>query len=116
MKLGASLTAVTLMLKVCGALVSTPPLEVPPLSCSVMVIAAVPFAFAAVVNVTTPVGLIDGPAEKSAGLVLPVTLKCTVWPDSLAGPGLIAVAQGFTVCGPASSSTVISAPLVKLGA
>ena len=31
-KLGASLTGVTLMVKVCGALVSTPPLAVPPSS------------------------------------------------------------------------------------
>ena len=44
---GASLTAVTLMTKVCGAEVSTPPFAVPPLSCRVNVIVAVPLAFAA---------------------------------------------------------------------
>ena len=44
---GASLTAVTLITKVCGAEVSTPPLAVPPLSCRVNVIVAVPLAFAA---------------------------------------------------------------------
>ena len=32
MKRGASFTAFTVMVKVCGALVSTPPLAVPPLS------------------------------------------------------------------------------------
>ncbi len=31
-------------------------------------------------------------------------------------PSLMAVAQGFTVCAPASSSTVWSGPLVKEGA
>ena len=46
-KLGASLTAVTLMTKVCGAEVSLPPLAVPPLSCARTVTVAVPFAFAA---------------------------------------------------------------------
>jgi len=35
----------TLMTKVCGALVSTPPFAVPPLSCSVMVIVAEPVTF-----------------------------------------------------------------------
>ncbi len=55
-----------------------------------------------------------GPAENSPGLVLPVTLKVRVWvPPS---PSLMAVAQGFTVCAPASSFTVWSGPLVKLGA
>ena len=44
-KLGASFTAVTVIVNVCGALVSTPPFAVPPLSCSVTVIVAVPIAF-----------------------------------------------------------------------
>src|SRR5688572_25970977 len=43
-------------------------------------------------------------------------LNVIVWPDSSAGPGLIAVAHGFTVCGPASSATVWFGPAVKLGA
>ena len=47
MKLGASLTAVTVIVKVCGADVSTPPLAVPPLSESVSVIVAVPLALGA---------------------------------------------------------------------
>jgi hypothetical protein len=44
---GASLTAVTLIVKVWAALVSMPPLAVPPLSCSRTVIVAEPFALAA---------------------------------------------------------------------
>jgi hypothetical protein len=43
-KPGASLTPVIVTVKVCGADVSTPPLAVPPLSCSVRVIVAVPTA------------------------------------------------------------------------
>jgi hypothetical protein len=46
-KLGASLTAVTLMVNVCPALVSKPPFAVPPLSLSCTVTVADPFAFAA---------------------------------------------------------------------
>ena len=47
MKLGASLTAVTVIVKVCVALVSTPPLAVPPSSVIVTVTVAVPLALAA---------------------------------------------------------------------
>src|SRR5712664_4686446 len=43
-KLGASFTAVTLMVNVCAALVSTPPFAVPPSSCSCTVTVADPFA------------------------------------------------------------------------
>ena len=46
-KLGASLTAVTAMLKVCAAEVSTPPLAVPPLSWACTVTTALPSALAA---------------------------------------------------------------------
>jgi len=46
-KTGTSLTAVTLMAKVCGALVSMPPLAVPPSSIRVRVILALPLASAA---------------------------------------------------------------------
>ena len=113
---GWSLTDVTLITKVCAAEVSTPPLAVPPLSISTRVIVAVPLAFAAGVKVSTPVGDTAGPAANRPGLVSPVMLKTTVWPDSLAGPGEIAVAHGLIVCAPASSSTVTSGPLVKLGA
>jgi hypothetical protein len=41
---GASLTAVTVMLKVCGAEVFSPPSAVPPLSCRTKVTAALPLA------------------------------------------------------------------------
>ena len=49
MKLGASFTGVTVIVKLWGADVSTPPPAVPPLSCSTTVIVAVPFAFGAAV-------------------------------------------------------------------
>ena len=48
-KLGASLTAVTVIVRVCGAEVSTPPKAVPPLSCSTTASVAVPLALGAVV-------------------------------------------------------------------
>ena len=63
---------------------------------------------------STPVSLIAGTALNKAALVLFVMLNVRVWPPP--SPSLIAVAQGFTVCGPASSSTVGSGPTVKLGA
>ena len=44
---GSSLTAVTVMLKFCGALVSLPPLAVPPLSISTRLRLAVPKALSA---------------------------------------------------------------------
>ena len=44
---GASLTAVTVIVNVGGAVLSTPPFAVPPSSCAVTVTVAVPFAFAA---------------------------------------------------------------------
>jgi hypothetical protein len=46
-KLGASFTPVTVIEKVCAAETSTPPSAVPPLSCSVSVIVAVPTALTA---------------------------------------------------------------------
>jgi hypothetical protein len=88
-------------------------LAVPPLSSSRSVIVAVPKRFAAGVNVRSPVtGSIAGATEKSDALVLPVTVNVSVWLLSSAGPALIAVAQPGVVCGPLSSSTVSSAPLV----
>jgi hypothetical protein len=75
----------TLMTKLCEALVSTPPL-----ACSVIVmVEPPPVAFAAGVYVNVPVGPMAGAVENCVGLVLPVTLKCTVWPASSGGPGLI---------------------------
>ena len=101
MKLGASLTAVTAITNLCGALVSAPPA----LSWSCTVTVALPLALAAGVNVSVPFGAIDGCAENNA-LLLFETMKFSVWPASPGGPALIAVAQPGTVCGPASSSTV----------
>jgi hypothetical protein len=113
-KLGTSLTAVTEMVNVCDALVSTPPFAVPPLSCSRTVTVAEPFAFAAGVYVNFPFESIAGSAEKRGSLFV-VTRNVTVCPFSSAGPGLIAVAHPVTDCAPESSSTVSSDPLVKLG-
>jgi hypothetical protein len=115
-KLGASLTGVTVMVKDCEALVSTPPPAVPPLSCAATLIVALPLALGAAVYVSVPSAATAGPALNSDGFEFPVTLNETVWPDSSAGPALIAVAQPATLCGPPSSSEVWSAPFVKLGA
>ena len=115
-KLGTSFTALTVMVNVCAALVLTPPLAVPPLSDNVTVIVAAPLAFGAGVYVNVPLAATLGCTEKSAALVLLVTMNVSVWPDSSAGPALIAVAQSGTLCAAASSLTVWSAPLTKLGA
>src|SRR5262245_51555956 len=114
-KLGASLTALTVMTKLCVGLESTPPLAVPPLSFATSVLVAVPLAFAAEVYESVPADETAGPAENRLWFVLFVTTNDTVWPDSF-GPALIAVAQFGTLCAPASSFTVWSAPFVKLGA
>ncbi len=55
-KVGGSLTGVTVMVNVWSALVSTPPLAVPPLSWTWTVTVAVPVAFGAGVKVRTPGG------------------------------------------------------------
>src|ERR1043166_2588226 len=57
-----------------------------------------------------------GLTENRPAFVLPVTWKFKVWPDSLAGPAEIFVAQLGTVCAPALLFTVWSAPLVNDGA
>ncbi len=116
LNVGASFTGVTVIVNVCAGLVSTPPLAVPPLSVSLSVIVADPFAFGAGVNVRAPLALTAGPAAKSAGFELPVRTNASVCPASSAGPALMPVAQLATDCAPASSSTVWSGPLVKLGA
>src|SRR5437773_506339 len=105
-KLGASLTAWTSICNDCGALVSAPPLAVPPLSCRRMVTSADPWASGVGVKLKVPFGATVGPAENSPGLVFPVIRKVTVWLDSLAGPGLIFVAQPVRRIGPESSVTV----------
>ena len=52
------------MLNVSGDVASIPPFAVPPSSCSTIVIAAVPFAFAASVYVSVPSAAIAGPAAE----------------------------------------------------
>ena len=48
------MTAVIVIVNVCGADVSTPPLAVPPSSCATTVTVAVPLAFGAEVYVSVP--------------------------------------------------------------
>src|SRR5262245_25018140 len=102
---GASLTALTVIVKVCGALVSWPPLAVPPLSCRRTVTVALPFAFAAGVYVSVPVADTAGNTPNNASLLVE-TRNVSVCPFSSAGPREIFVAQFGTVCAPASSFTV----------
>ena len=101
---GASLTGVTVIVNVCGALVSAPPFAVPPESFATTVTVADPFAFAAGVNVSVPFDETAGCVENRPLLSLP-TRKVSVWPDSSAGPFEMAVAQPATVWAPASSGT-----------
>src|SRR5262249_28724049 len=112
---GGALTGGAGMLEGCGALGSTPPLAVPPVSWRTTVPGALPVAPAAGVNVSVPLALMAGPAEKRATLLLLVIWKVTVCHHSLAGPGEMAVAQPPSVCGPEPSRTVASGPLVNVG-
>src|SRR5438309_1453232 len=80
--------AVTVIMNICAALVST-----------------LPLAVAAGVNVNVPFDATAGPISKSAAFVLPVTANVNVCPLSF-GPAEMAVAQPGTVCAPASSVTV----------
>ncbi|MPM87169.1 hypothetical protein SDC9_134263 [bioreactor metagenome] len=115
MKLGASFTAVTVIVKVTESAVSSPPLAVPPLSLNTTVTVVLPLALAAGVKVKVPViGSMLGCVENNALLLL-VTVKLKTCPASSAGPFDRSVAQFATVCAPASSFTVTFAPAVKLG-
>ena len=85
-KLGGSLTPVTVILKVCTTDVSTPPLAVPPSSLSLTLTVATPKAFLAGVKVSVPVaGSIVGSSANNSGLST-VTTNVAFCPDSLAGP------------------------------
>src|SRR5687767_1954078 len=77
-----------------------------------MVTVAVPFAFAAGVNVSTPLAETLGCALKSALLSLEVK-NVSVWPLSF-GPALMPVAHAAEYA-PESSLTVTLPPLVKDG-
>src|SRR5262245_32186905 len=93
---GASLMGLTVMMEVCGALVSTPPLKVPPSSFRMMVRVAAPFAFSAGVYVNVPVAEMAGAAANKAGLLL-LIIKVSACADSFAGPGLMLLAQFGTI-------------------
>src|SRR5437016_5189722 len=86
---GGSFTELTVIVKVCGAEVSTPPFAVPPLSLSKIVIVAEPFAFVAGMKLNAPFELTVGADENRLAFVLPVTWKVSVCPDSSAGPAEI---------------------------
>src|SRR5438309_1089272 len=100
-KEGASLTGVIVIVKVCAALVSTPPLAVPPLSLARTVTVAVPRALAARGSAGLPFGETAG-WEVNRALLLLVTRNETAWPDSSAGPAVMAVAQPEADCAPPS--------------
>ena len=104
----------TVIVNVCCADVSWPPLAVPPLSCTCTVTVALPKASDAVVNVRVPLGLIAGCTENRPLLSF-VTMKLTVCNDSLVGPGDILVAQFGSVHEPLSSSTMTLLPFVNDG-
>ena len=104
-RVGASAIAVTVMVKVCAAVVATPPLAVPPSSWAVTVTVALPLAFAAGVKVSVPLALIAGWALKRALWVF-VRVKLIVCVDSFVGPADRLVAKPLWVCAPASSATV----------
>src|SRR5204862_6072467 len=95
---------------------STPPLAVPPLSRTRSVMFAVPVAPATGVNVSVPFALTAGPAVKSPGLLFAVTSNVRVWLDSLAGPGLMPVAQPGNDAAPRELSAMTLGPQLKLGA
>ncbi len=106
---GASFTGRTTRVKVCGA-------ETPPsLSTRRTVISADPLASGAGVKVRVPTGLSAGPADSSAGAVLPTTSKATVWLPSR-GPALASPIQWTYSAGPPSSSAhTVVAGRVKVG-
>ena len=97
-----------------------------------MALAALVLAITSAVAAAQATGGISGTARDQGGGVLPgVTLTATniatgatrvtisnetTWPDSFAGPALIAVAQFGTDCAPEFSSTLWLAPAVKPGA
>src|SRR5437667_25447 len=102
------------MVKVTAVEVSTPPLAVPPLSESVTVAVALPFALGAGVKLSTPVAEIDGCTLEGARVWLE-GWKWTVWPPSSAGPAEMAVAHAAEYA-PESSLTVTLPPPVNDGA
>src|SRR6185436_15687346 len=84
-------------------------------SASDSVTVALPLLLLAGVKLSVPADETAGWAENSALLSL-LTVKVRVWPLSLLGPALTAVAQPVTLAAPESSLTVWLAPLVNDGA
>ena len=84
---GLSLTGVTVIVNVCGALASIPPLAVPPSSFARRPTVAVPFAFAASVYVSVPLVATVGTRAEQGGLVFDVISKVTIWAALVGGPG-----------------------------
>src|ERR1043166_6331686 len=105
---------VIVMVKVWAALVSSPPLAVPPLSCSVTLTSAVPSRPGAGVKMRVPPDSTAGGLRKRDGLSF-ITWKATVCSASLVGPERMAVAQLGTDWGPEFPGTDTSGPFVKLG-
>ena len=108
LKVGASLTGVTVMRAVTGGLVA------PALSVRATAMVAEPWAFGAGVKVRRPVEPIDGATANRPGLSL-MTAKVDVWAASSAGPGEMAVAHAVRTAAPESSVTVTFAPMAKVG-
>src|SRR5205823_3578628 len=81
-KVGASLTAETVIVTVWAADVSTPPLAVPPLSWIFTPTCATPFAFAVGVKVRVPFVATAGPAENRPRLSFDEIWYEYVWVDS----------------------------------
>ena len=96
------------MVKVCSALVFTPPLVVPSLSCATTVTVTEPFALAAGVKVSVPLAAIAGCTLNSALLVF-VTVKATVCVASSVPPPAEMLVAKFapSVYAPLSSFTEI---------
>ena len=107
--LGASLTPLTVIENVWSALVSTPPLAVPPSSSRWIVRLAVPFLFSAGLNDRSPAAFTDGCVENRAVLSLAVMTNVTSWLLSFAAPSEMFWAQPKTVWSGASSADVGSA-------
>src|SRR4029078_155977 len=108
-------TAVTVIVNVCGALVLMPPVALPPLSRASPVTTAVTLAPAFGVNDKVPVFASTAGCVANSALLSFDTTKNTLWPLSLAGPALIAVAHGLMVRGRASATAVRSSPFTHEG-
>ncbi len=105
LKLGASFTGVTVMLKV-FVLRSMPPSAVPPLSCTSTDTVAEPKALVAGVKVSVPPTSIVGWTLNSAVLLLTTLNPRIVSLPSFAGPTL-KIAWPLRVAAPLSSNTTI---------